>query len=153
MLPYLDEGQLYKQFHLDEPWDSPNNKPLIAKMPAVFGNPNDPADGKTHYVVPVGKGLMFDGNEGIQVADITDGSSWTIMAVEADKSVIWTKPDDLEVDLQKPSNGLGSLRLAGFFAAFADGHVAVIPDGTDLDTLKALFTRAGGEVINPTFLR
>src|SRR5438046_1419781 len=26
LLPYLGEGELYKQFHLDEPWDSDHNK-------------------------------------------------------------------------------------------------------------------------------
>ena len=33
ILPYLDEDSLYRQFHLDEPWDSPHNKPLIAQIP------------------------------------------------------------------------------------------------------------------------
>ncbi len=31
----------YKQFHLDEPWDSEHNKPLIAKLPDVF-SPDSP---------------------------------------------------------------------------------------------------------------
>ncbi len=34
LLPFLDQEALYKQFKLDEPWDSPNNKKLIAKMPS-----------------------------------------------------------------------------------------------------------------------
>src|SRR5262249_32558111 len=36
LLPYLGEAELYKQFHLDEPWDSAHNKQLIAQMPGVF---------------------------------------------------------------------------------------------------------------------
>src|SRR5262245_66309297 len=39
ILPFIEEEALYKEFHLDEPWDSPHNKALIAKMPAVFRNP------------------------------------------------------------------------------------------------------------------
>ena len=31
--------RLYDQFHLDEPWDSEHNKPLAAKMPAVYSSP------------------------------------------------------------------------------------------------------------------
>src|SRR5687768_11208075 len=29
ILPMLGEEPLYKEFHLDEPWDSPHNKPLV----------------------------------------------------------------------------------------------------------------------------
>ncbi len=39
ILPLMEEGELFKQFHLDEPWDSEHNKPLIAKMPAVYAKP------------------------------------------------------------------------------------------------------------------
>ena len=33
ILPYLEQDTLYKQFKLDEPWDSPHNKKLIRQMP------------------------------------------------------------------------------------------------------------------------
>ena len=36
MLPYLGEDALYKEFKLDEPWDSEHNRKLLARMPAVF---------------------------------------------------------------------------------------------------------------------
>ena len=39
ILPFLDQQALYDQFHLDEPWDSPHNRTLIAKMPAIFRCP------------------------------------------------------------------------------------------------------------------
>ena len=45
ILPYLEDydgrgcEDLYKAFRLDEPWDSPHNKPLLARMPAVFAAP------------------------------------------------------------------------------------------------------------------
>jgi type II secretory pathway pseudopilin PulG len=152
MLPYMEEGELYKEFHLDEAWDSPHNKPLIARMPAALASPedSDSSVGITHYVAPVGKGLMFDGDKGVKAADVTDGLSNTILAVEADKGVIWTKPDDLEVDLDKPFNGLGNLWPVGFMAVFGDCHITVISDTTDPATLKALFTRAGGEATDFT---
>ena len=46
LLPYLGEEALYKQFRLNEPWDSPHNRTLVDKMPAVFadvGNSNLPS--------------------------------------------------------------------------------------------------------------
>jgi hypothetical protein len=36
ILPYLDQNNLYKQFHLDEAWDSPHNISLIGKMPRIY---------------------------------------------------------------------------------------------------------------------
>ena len=36
ILPFIEEAELYEQFRLDEPWDSPHNKKLIAKIPNVF---------------------------------------------------------------------------------------------------------------------
>ena len=64
---------LYKQFHLDEPWDSEHNKQLIPLMPALFLDPSSrlsPADGKTHYVGVMGEGRLFDGSaEGRKIED------------------------------------------------------------------------------------
>jgi len=152
MLPYIDEGDLYKKFHLDEPWDSPNNKPLIARIPQIYCNPNRPKDGKTNYLVPFGQGLAFEGTEGVKLGEITDGLSNTLLAVEVndERAVEWTKPDDLEVDLSKPMAGLGGVRPVSFLAAFCDGSVHVLSDFIDQATLQALFTRAGGEPIDPT---
>ena len=58
ILPYIDQHGLYKQFHLDEPWDSEHNKPLMAKMPAVYRSPMSKLAQKdrTNYVVAGGRG-------------------------------------------------------------------------------------------------
>ena len=39
MLPYVEEGELFKEFKLDEPWDSEHNKKLLARMPKVYAIP------------------------------------------------------------------------------------------------------------------
>jgi Protein of unknown function (DUF1559) len=36
ILPYVEESQVYKQFNLEEPWDSATNKKLIEKMPSCI---------------------------------------------------------------------------------------------------------------------
>ncbi len=55
LLPYLEQEALYREFHLDEPWDSEHNRKLIEKMPQVFRSPlsavKDP--GRTTYLLPV----------------------------------------------------------------------------------------------------
>ncbi len=150
LLPYMEEQNLYKQFHLDEPWDSEHNRTLIDKMPAVYRNPNNNSTSETNFLAVTGKGLIFDGKTGISIDDIKDGTSNTIMLVEADldQSVVWTKPADLAFDPAHPLHGLANFRAGGgFLAAFADGHVQYISGGIDEDDLKALFTRGGGEIV------
>jgi hypothetical protein len=156
ILPQIEEMELYKQFHLDEPWDSEHNKPLIAKMPAAYVKPGRPNDGTTVFLVPYGKGLAFEGTEGLTIGSFTDGTSKTILAVEVndDRAVPWTKPDVLEVDLNKPFDGLGEAHAGDIFCAvFADCHTIGISKQCDVDTLKALFTRNGSEPIDDTLIR
>src|SRR5262249_12689161 len=81
ILPFIEEEKLYKEFKLDEPWDSPHNKKLIAKMPKVFagapvkaGDP-EPASNTTPYQVFMGPGTPFPmPNSKVRLTDITDGT-------------------------------------------------------------------------------
>jgi hypothetical protein len=142
LLPFVEQTSLYKQFKLDEPWDSPNNKPLIAKMPTIFRSPLsvNVAPGKTTYLVPVGPDLIFDGPKKTKMAQITDGTSNTIFIVDADDSraVWWTQPEDYKVDRKKPKAGLVRPGASTFLAAFADGSVRAI-NGTIRDERLWLF--------------
>jgi hypothetical protein len=151
ILPYIEEMALYNQFHLDEPWDSEHNKPLIARMPHVYANPNlKLEDGKTSYLALVGKECAFDGTEkGVRFQQVTDGTSRTIALVEADanKAVEWTKPDDLKFDANNPTAGLGHVRPGVWLAVFLDGHVEAISNSIDTTVLKAMMTKAGGEAV------
>jgi len=157
ILPYLEENELYTQFHLDEPWDSQHNKPLIARMPQVYRSPGSKVSdaGKTNYLTVRGEETVFPANRAISFADIRDGTSNTIMAVEAsdDKAVIWTKPDDFEYGQQDPMKGLVGLWPDGFVAAMADGSVRFVWSSIDPAVLKAFFTRNGGEKVGPEALR
>ena len=63
LLPYLEEGWLYSQFHLDEPWDSPHNIKLLPLMPKVYGRPSrekEAKEGLTRFQVFVGPGTLFE---------------------------------------------------------------------------------------------
>ena len=151
ILPYLEENELYKQFHLDEPWDSEHNRKLSEKMPAVFRSPNQTSEvGTTIYLVPDGEGALFGGKEGVKFAQITDGTSNTIMAVEADadQAVVWTRPDDLKYDAKNPLKGLGHLRPGNFKALMCDGSVHAIDIQIAPRVLRALFCYAGGETVS-----
>jgi hypothetical protein len=152
ILPYVEQGQLYNQFKLDEPWDSEHNKTLIARIPAVYRSPKirDRRPGLTTYLVPINKDFVFTGKaKGVQIKDIEDGTSNTVVVVDAadESGVIWTKPDDLVVDEKDPWKGLVGHYPTSILVGMGDGSVQRVPKKVPGRVLWALFTRAGGEVI------
>jgi len=152
ILPYIEQQALYEQFHLDEPWDSEHNRALISQMPPVFENPSaNLPRGMTTYLLVTGPGTAFgDGTTGPTIRDFRDGTVNTIVLVEADadRAVEWTKPEDWQYDPNDPTSGLGALRPFGFLAATADGAVFFINDNTDPETIQAMMTRDGGELMS-----
>ena len=155
LLPYIEGSDLYKEFHLDEPWDSPHNKQLIPRMPVVMRSPTLPAaPGTTHYVAITGEHTVFPGNKKISFRDVTDGSSKTLLFVRASPTTafVWSKPEDLKFDPKTPKHGLGGPGTR-VLAAFCDGSVQRL--GLDMadETFKALVTRDGGENVDRDQIR
>lgn len=150
ILPYIEQDQLYQQFRLNEPWDSDHNKKLLAQMPKIYA----PVGGKakdqhsTFYQVFTGPKTLFDGSTGKEFIDIKDGTSNTVMAVEAGEAVPWTKPEDIPYQGGKPLPKLGGLFDGGFNLLLADGSVRFVPAGFDEDTLRHMITIADGQVVD-----
>jgi hypothetical protein len=152
VLPFLDQTELYRQFKLDEPWDSEHNKKLIEKMPSVYRVPILPPLPKytTTYLVPVGKETAFHDDKGTTIKQITDGLSHTVLLVEADadQAIVWTKPGDWQFDPAQPTRGLGQLRGNRFLVGFGDSSVSERSPAQEKDRMGAIFTRAGGEKLS-----
>jgi type II secretory pathway pseudopilin PulG len=135
LLPFLGEDNLYSQFQLDEAWDSPNNKPLLAKMPLVYahptqGKPKEPYG--TYYQVFVGGGAVFELGPNrkpmtlkqIDAAQAGRGTSNTLLVIEAANPVPWTKPEDLPYAPDQPLPKLGGFyKDSKFLFLMADGSV------------------------------
>lgn len=161
ILPFIEAGDLYDQFRLDEPWDSPHNFALIEKMPAVYGHPKlNLEPGKTVYLGVTGDGALFvpprpvepepgKRQTGRRLGEIVDGTSNTLMIVEAnaDHAVYWTKPDDLNIDqIEDIVEALRGNWQGQLLVGMADGSIPEITE-LDGDKLQKMATVAGREVI------
>lgn len=149
LLPFLEQAQLYNEFHLDEPWDSEHNKALISKMPEIFGSNSE---GKTRVHLLTGNGAPFKNGTGIKFLEINDGLSNTILAIEAgeETAAIWTKPGGLEFDPKEPLKCLGKLdpNHDRILVLMMDGSVKTIATTIDPETFRRLIQYADGEPVD-----
>ncbi len=149
LLPYLGYGSLAAAFHRDEPWDSPHNQTLLAHIPSVYQSP-ERLDERTNLLVPIGNSAAFHGVQGRAPRRWEDGLSNILLLLEVDNelAVPWTAPQDWTVEPTQPLRGLGTLRGDGFFAAWADSQIAMIPTNLPVESARAMFTVDGGESFN-----
>lgn len=155
ILPYLGYQSLYERFHLGEPWDSAHNRVLLAEMPSEFACPAGPrrTTGQTPYQVVVGPAIdshsintPFDSTRGVDLREITDGTSATVLVFEADTPVPWTKPDDLRWTPEGPLPRLAGNHAGGTYVLLADGGTRFFKSTTRPDLLRAILTINGGEI-------
>ena len=157
ILPYLDQKNLYKQFHLNEPWDSEHNLKVAATVPFPYAsaeNLTQKVNGVslplTQMVAPLTKDSAFGRPGGpMRFRNFMDGTSNTIWFVETtpQNAVPWTKPVDLPIDTAKPTKSIAGDN-DGFFYSRVDGSVGYVSSETSDKVINALITIDGGEVID-----
>ncbi|MEO2090276.1 MAG: DUF1559 domain-containing protein [Gemmataceae bacterium] len=159
ILSFIEGEDLYKQFHLDEPWDSEHNHQFIDRMPKTYAAPwtkyVDVPPGHTLLKVFVGPGTPFEPGVKLKFTpdDFPDGRDETLLFVEAGDPVPWSKPDDIPFDRDRP------LKLRGLFR---DGYRAISAGGSpylfirydcDEAALRAAVTRNGREDVPAPWAR
>jgi hypothetical protein len=96
------EPELFADYRLDEPWNSPNNIRLESLIPYYFQCPSDKNPKNpwhTNYFVVVGKETLFPGPMALSLKDLGKPPGSTIMLVEATGlGIHWMEPRDLEFD-------------------------------------------------------
>jgi prepilin-type processing-associated H-X9-DG protein len=171
ILPFTEYGPLYKEYRFDEPWDSPHNQTLAAKMPTEYRCPTESravGAGRTittSYAMIVGPHAFSDGPTGRRKSDFTDGLSNTIMIAEAAGAGInWLEPRDLDATkmtynlsppydasenvpgkTKTPRNDMNSPHPLVVNTLFADGSVRNLDKGMEPKEIEALLTIDGGE--------
>ena len=152
LLPFLKQDELYRKVNRKEAWDHPDNKALLDKVPDVFAmSADDPAHSATgtRFQALVGKGGVFDPTAQTRWAGITDGTSDTVLLVEAGEPVHWAAPRDVEYKVGDPLPKLGLPGADTVLLLVANGSTKRLPrSGLRAEDLSALFTRAGNETVD-----
>ncbi len=150
ILPFVGEGDLFKQFRLDEAWNSDHNKKLIEKMPAIYLHPRAKTKekGMTFFRVFVGTGAAFEPGRRLQYEDFFDGTMSVVLLVEAADAVPWTKPAELPYIHEKPLPKLGGHFTDGFFAVTCFGEVRKLSQKFDAPTMRFFILRNDGMEID-----
>lgn len=155
ILPYIGEVELYRQFKLDEPWDSPHNIKLLNRMPAAYAPVPMIAESTavqpfhTLYAAPVGEQTIFGGEKPVRYQTISDGTSNTVMIGELapDQAIPWTSPEEYRYDPKNPAAKLYS-RDGQALTAYADGSARSVRIDNTPEEWNRAFTMNGGEIVN-----
>jgi hypothetical protein len=163
LLPYLGQADLGTGYDRAKAWTDPANLPVAKRQPrdvyVCLSNkvPHDP-QGRwyTAYALLTGAGTPFPAEGPLTLKDISDGTSQTLLLVEAcGRNIVWTEPRDVDVsreavEINAPgtiagaSEGvLSSWHIGGATCALADGSVRFMSQNTSPDVLRALTTAAG----------
>ena len=171
ILPHLEQQNLFDQLDLTQAFDAPDNADAAATVLKVYICPTSTrgtklVDGRgpcdyggiygeriTSPNNPPKGAMVYD--EWFRIADIRDGTSNTLLIAEDSQ---W--PDGQWINGRNifdqafainaaPSfeNDIRSLHAGGALGVLGDGSVRFLPEGMEEQTLAALCTKSGGEVL------
>ncbi len=165
ILPYLDQQELFNDYNMNQPWDSPGNYELASRIPSVFrASQNSVYGGESAYFLITGPGTVFppappggatDTFRPLGPRTIADDPGQTLLVVEAASPTnsysSWLEPRDLDVGLMQglvgtsPGREIGGINIGGAVVATVDGRSHFLGDQTSPATVMALISASGGE--------
>lgn len=184
LLPYVGHNDLYRRFDLSKSWTDNVNRQLTAEVVPAFLNPMDPrmrwsgypfgGMALTHFVGMSGvedrrnvvaaalprsdpRAGIFGYSSIAKPAEITDGTSQTIMIIGSGQSLVapWVQGGGATVRGARAPyfdklSGFGSVGApgGGTFVMFADGSTRMISSTIDPEVFKAMCTMHGAEKLD-----
>jgi RNA polymerase sigma factor (sigma-70 family) len=114
---------------------------------AAPGGPPGAAGGPGAAPGQPGAGLWMEVGPHVRIADITDGTSYTLGVVEAGPPVPWTKPADLPFDPAKPPPKLAGPFGNALHVATMDGAAYALKRNIDPGVLTLLIVMNDGHPV------
>ncbi len=156
LLPFVEQNALYNRIDTNEPWNSPQNRPLFKTEVSQYllsgntGLATKNSDGLalSHYA---GNKNVFFPNSRMRLRNFTDGTTNTMMAGEVSGGLKpWGDPTnyrDLTKGLGTHPEKFGGVHGERTMILMTDGSVRELNNATSPQILKAISTPAGGEKI------
>ena len=155
LLPYLEQQALFDTVQMDFPWNDPANSGIaLNPVPAYQSPSGDSLENATGYlthfvaIVDANTCLPADGSS-VRSQDISDGTGRTIVLIDLpDSDIAWFEPRDLTI-----AEAIQSIqdRKQDTVAVFVDGSVKNLSPSLSSETLRALMTINGNEVVQEPF--
>lgn len=127
-LPYIEEDARYRQFQLNESWDSPQNRRLLDPVPRAYKDPFLGSGTDTSYRTFVGPGTLYPSGTTAKytIGRIPRGNANLIVVAEAAEPVPWSKPQEIRPQPGAIVSQLGNPGNRHFLVLFLDGSVRVM---------------------------
>ncbi len=149
ILPYLEQGPLYRTIDLSKPWNDPANAKALGTSVPVFRCPSAVGPhSMTTYLAIVAPDGCFIPEESRRLAEITDGLASTLMVIEAgeDDAAPWMAPVDADESLVMRLAPDTKLHHAGGTnACSVDGSVKFLKASTPEKVRRALISISGND--------
>ncbi|HQR07047.1 MAG TPA: DUF1559 domain-containing protein [Gemmatales bacterium] len=135
-------------------FDGPGAAYVTTGRPAWFDDEMNRARTPSFQIFPQrpGEQPIYNFGGRTSIFTIMDGPANTILIVEADERVPWSKPQDLPYDPNKPLPRLGGHYQGDFVIALADGAVRMVSKRVSERSIRDAITSNGGEVPQPDWL-
>jgi hypothetical protein len=136
-------------YDLSQPWDSDANRKVLTAIPDAYRSPSADADStNAAYFAFTGPATAVGDTpgKGVPIREFFDGTSNTLLLVEAQLDVPWTKPEDIPYQSGQPPTPLRRDEPQGSHVLFADGRVKFMPLPADAASLRIVILRNDGEV-------
>lgn len=153
VLPFIGYKVLYDEINLSRPWDARENRNVFVQRVPEYVHQKDWSQHDSEYAITsyAGNAWLLGGSRRWRTAEITDGTSTTVLCGEATTQPrAWGDP----VNWRDPAAGIAHTP-AGFggafhgvtLFAFADGHATTLSNQIDPAVFRALCTPAAGDKI------
>lgn len=152
ILPFTGQKPLYDKIDLTKAWDDPTNAEAFKTTNYCYSCPSvDGPQNYTTYLAVVTSNSCLRPAESRLLSEITDGTSNTLLVVEAetDHAVHWMSPNDADESMilgVAPTSKLA--HTGGIHVLMADGTVRFLNATVSADIRRALISIAGNEPLS-----